>query len=69
MRYTARTRYDRLEADAATRAAVAALERLLSGDSPYVFRHRLAAGEGLVNTTCCITARSLRMQWTRASRG
>lgn len=49
MRYTARTRSIVWNADEATRAAVAALERLLTGDSPYVFRHRLGAGEGLVN--------------------
>lgn len=49
MRYTARTRSIIWKDDAATRAATAALERLLAGDSPYVFRHRLAAGEGLVN--------------------
>ena len=49
MRYTARTRSIVWKADAATRAATAALEQLLAGDSPYVFRHRLAAGEGLVN--------------------
>lgn len=49
MRYTARTRSIVWKDDAVTRAAVAALEQLLAGDSPYVFRHRLAAGEGLVS--------------------
>lgn len=48
MRYTARTRSIVWKADAATRAAVQALERLLASDSPFVFRHRLAAGEGLL---------------------
>ncbi|MHB8727544.1 MAG: TauD/TfdA family dioxygenase [Sulfuricaulis sp.] len=48
MRYTARTRSIEWKADAATRAAVAFLENLLSGDSPYIFRHRLTAGQGLL---------------------
>jgi hypothetical protein len=48
MRYTARTRSIVWKADAATRAAVSALEQLLQ-DSPYVLRHRLAAGEGLLS--------------------
>jgi len=48
MRYTARTRSIRWKDDAATRAAVRALEALLADDSPTVFRHRLGAGEGLL---------------------
>ena len=48
MRYTARTRSIEWKADAATQSAVQALERLLADDSPYVFRYRLAAGEGLL---------------------
>jgi len=48
MRYTARTRSIVWKDDAATRAAVARLEALLAGDSPYVFRYRLRAGEGLL---------------------
>lgn len=48
MRYTARTRSVVWKQDAATRAAVGFLENLLAGDSPYVFRHRMAAGQGLV---------------------
>ncbi len=48
MRYTARTRSIEWKADAATHKAVKALERLLSDESPYVYRHRLAAGEGLL---------------------
>lgn len=48
MRYTARTRSIAWKQDAATLAAVACLQGLLADDSPFVFRHRLAAGEGLV---------------------
>ena len=48
MRYTARTRSIEWRQDRATREAVAFLEALLSGDSPYVFRHRLSAGQGLL---------------------
>lgn len=48
MRYTARTRSIVWKDDAATRAAVAHLQQLLADDSPFVFRYRLAAGEGLV---------------------
>ena len=48
MRYTARTRSIAWKQDAATLAAVACLQELLADDSPFVFRHRLAAGEGLV---------------------
>ncbi len=48
MRYTARTRSIEWKADAATQNAVKALERLLAGDSQYVFHYRLAAGEGLL---------------------
>ncbi len=48
MRYTARTRSIVWKDDATTRAAVRALEALLNDDSPYVFRHRLAAGQGLL---------------------
>jgi alpha-ketoglutarate-dependent taurine dioxygenase len=48
MRYTARTRSIEWKQDEATRAAVQTLERLLAGDSPFIFRHRLNAGEGLL---------------------
>jgi hypothetical protein len=48
MRYTARTRSIEWKPHAATRAAVRFLEELLSGDCPYIFRHRLEAGQGLV---------------------
>ncbi|MEO5336736.1 MAG: TauD/TfdA family dioxygenase [Magnetospirillum sp. WYHS-4] len=49
MRYTARKRNIVWRDDAATRAAVAALEAILDADSPYVFRHRMAPGQGLVS--------------------
>jgi len=48
MRYTARTRSIEWRADASTRAALQFLEQLMTGDSQYVFTHRLAGGEGLV---------------------
>jgi len=48
MRYTARTRSIEWRADAATQAAVRRLRELLDSDSPYVFRLRLDAGQGLV---------------------
>ncbi|MDE2093135.1 MAG: TauD/TfdA family dioxygenase [Burkholderiales bacterium] len=49
MRYTARTRSIEWKPDAATRAAVAWLERLLAGDDPAIFRIRLEAGMGIVS--------------------
>jgi alpha-ketoglutarate-dependent taurine dioxygenase len=49
MRYTARTRSISWKQDAATLAAVAALERLLADEnSPYILRARLAPGMGLL---------------------
>jgi alpha-ketoglutarate-dependent taurine dioxygenase len=48
MRYTARTRSIEWKTDAVTLSAVKAIERLLADSSPYVFRYRLAAGEGLL---------------------
>ena len=49
MRYTARTVSIEWKDDARTRAAVAALERILAdADSPYIFRGRLEPGMGLV---------------------
>lgn len=48
MRYTARTRSIVWKDNDETRAAVAALEKILADDSPYKFRHRLNAGEGLL---------------------
>ena len=48
MRYTARTRSIEWKADAATRAAVTALEALLVGDLPWILRVRQEAGMGLI---------------------
>lgn len=48
MRYTARKRNIEWKDDAATAEALAALERILSGDNPYIFRARLEAGMGLI---------------------
>jgi hypothetical protein len=47
MRYTARTRSIEWKSDAATRAAVAALEALLA-ESPWIVKTRLERGMGLV---------------------
>ena len=48
MRYTARTRSIEWKQDAATLAAVAALERLLASDTPHIFKARLDPGMGLL---------------------
>jgi hypothetical protein len=48
MRYTARTRSIEWKRDAVTQAAVKQLEEILATDSPYLFRVRLNAGEGLL---------------------
>jgi hypothetical protein len=48
MRYTARTRSINWKQDAATQAAVSAIEKLLAQDLPYMFRHKLEAGMGLI---------------------
>jgi len=48
MRYTARTRSIEWRADAATQAAVQRLREILDSESPYIFRLRLAPGQGLV---------------------
>ena len=48
MRYTARTRSIEWRQDDSTQAALQFLEQLLSGGSPYVLKHRLAGGQGLV---------------------
>lgn len=49
MRYTARTRSIEWREDGATHAAVAALERILKQPSPWHFRARLDAGQGLIS--------------------
>ncbi len=48
MRYTARKRNIEWKDDAATAAALAALERILGDDNPYIFRARLESGMGLI---------------------
>ena len=48
MRYTARTRSIAWRTDATTRAAVQCLNRVLETGSPYLFRVRLAGGQGLI---------------------
>jgi alpha-ketoglutarate-dependent taurine dioxygenase len=48
MRYTARTRSIEWKHDAATLAAVAALERLLASDTPHIFKAHLDPGMGLL---------------------
>jgi hypothetical protein len=48
MRYTARTRSIEWKQDAATLAAVAALEQLLASDTPYIYRATLRPGMGLL---------------------
>ncbi|GAB4507009.1 MAG: hypothetical protein Tsb0026_00640 [Sulfuricaulis sp.] len=48
MRYTARTRSIEWKQDAATQEAVQFLENLLAGASPYMFRHTMTAGQGLI---------------------
>jgi hypothetical protein len=48
MRYTARSRSIAWREDAMTAQAVSFLSELLAGDSPYIFRHRMAAGEGVL---------------------
>lgn len=48
MRYTSRTRSIVWKDDPATRAAVACIETLLADDEPFMFRHRLAANEGIL---------------------
>ena len=48
MRYTARTRSIEWKQDTETLAAVAALEKLLGSDSPYIYNARLEPGMGLL---------------------
>lgn len=48
MRYTSRTRSIEWRQDEPTQAALHTLEHLLAGDSPYVLKHRLQGGQGLV---------------------
>ena len=48
MRYTSRTHSIRWRQDEVTTAALNFLHNLLNSDSPYIFRHRMAAGEGVL---------------------
>ncbi|MBD3620139.1 MAG: TauD/TfdA family dioxygenase, partial [Chromatiales bacterium] len=48
MRYTKRKRNIDWKADGATQEAVAFIEELLDSDSPYIFRHHLQPGQGLI---------------------
>lgn len=48
MRYTARTRSIQWRDDDTTAAAVGFLSEILTDGSPYVFRHRMAASEGIL---------------------
>jgi len=49
MRYTARKHSIEWKNDARTRAAVAALEKLLASDDPFIFRATLQPGWGLIS--------------------
>lgn len=60
MRYTARARNVVWKDDVAVRAAAARLEDLLGGDCPFIIRHRLAAGQGLVCNNVLHTRRAFR---------
>lgn len=48
MRYTARTRSIEWKQDATIQAAVRYLDELLAADLPYMFRHGMTAGQGLI---------------------
>jgi len=58
MRYSARGRHILWKDDPTTRAAADYLLNLFQEDSPYIFRHRLAAGQGVIsnNVLHCRTA-------------
>ncbi|VAW73557.1 hypothetical protein MNBD_GAMMA14-549, partial [hydrothermal vent metagenome] len=49
MRYSARARNIEWKADSTTQAATKYLLGLFQQDSPYIFRHRLEAGEGVIS--------------------
>ncbi len=49
MRYSARARNIEWKADSTTQAAAEYLLSLFQQDSPYIFRHRLEAGEGVIS--------------------
>lgn len=48
MRYTTRTRSIAWKDDVDLRKAVGFIRELLAGDSPWIVRHRLQAGEGII---------------------
>lgn len=48
MRFSARTRNIKWANDPVTQAAVAFINEILTPDNPYVFKHRLNAGEGII---------------------
>lgn len=48
MRYTARTRSIQWKGDKITHAATGFISDLLNSDSPYIFSHKLAPGEGII---------------------
>lgn len=49
MRYSARARNIEWKADSTTQDAAKCLLNLFQQDSPYIFRHRLEAGEGVIS--------------------
>ena len=49
MRYTARTRSVEWQEDAITQAARESIRDFLASDSPYIFRHRLQPGQGVLS--------------------
>ena len=49
MRYSARAKNIEWRADSTTQAAAEYLLSLFQQDSPYIFRHRLEAGEGVIS--------------------
>lgn len=60
MRYTARARNVVWKNDAAVQAAAARLEDLLGGGCPFIIRHRLAAGQGLLCNNVLHTRQAFR---------
>lgn len=68
MRYTARARNVVWKDDDAVREAVRRLEDLLGGDSPFIIRHRLAAGQGLLCNNVLHTRRAFRDDPAQAAR-
>lgn len=48
MRYTARTRSIEWQQDSCVNQAVGFIKSFLASDSPYILRHRLTAGQGII---------------------